>query len=77
MVAGHITWLFGRAVNSNRNCSSERLAVKINVTVHRLYSARCFRAFSARKSRGTRRETAFYAVSVYREACYCLHHAVF
>ena len=37
----------------------------------RLYSARCFRAYFARKSRVTRRETAFYAVSVHREACYC------
>ena len=33
--------------------------------------------FSARKSRVTRRETAFYAVSVHREACYCLQHAAF
>ena len=41
------------------------------------HSARCFRAYFARKSRVSRRETAFFAVSVHRKACYCLQHAAF
>ena len=43
----------------------------------RLCSARCFRACFARKSRVLRRETALFAVSVHREACYCSQHAAF
>ena len=52
------------------------------------HSARCFRAYFARKFRVTRRDAMkselfhhnqrrFFAVSVHRKACYCLHHAAF
>ena len=58
-------------------CAAHLTESNFQLLFTRLCSARCFRAHFARKSRVARRETAFFAVSVHREACYCSQHAAF
>ena len=58
-------------------CAAHLTESNFQLLFTRLCSARCFRAHFARKSRVLRRETALFAVSVHREACYCSQHAAF